>query len=324
MNNVLKKIQFIIFPVSFLLLGCGNKNEVNTIKASGTIESVNITVSSKSSGQIKKLLVDEGSHVKKGDLLAEIDHNLLDIQLRQAEATVELANAQLKLLISGSRKEDIKQSEEVLKQAKISLEQSKADKERMDKLYSAGSVTKKQLEDAETKFDLTLAQYNSAIENLKKIRKIARPEEIEQSRANLKKNIAGVDILRQNIEDCKVYAPTDGVISKKYVEAGEIVNPSSSLLKLSDLETVNLIIYVNETELGKVKLGQKADITTDTYKEKVYIGKIIFISPEAEFTPKNIQTQDERTKLVFGVKIEIPNPQFELKPGMPADAKITF
>jgi HlyD family secretion protein len=285
---------------------------------------VNITVSSKSSGQIKKLLVDEGSHVKKGDLLVEIDHNLLDIQLRQAEANVELANAQLKLLISGSRKEDIKQSEEVLKQSKINLEQSKADKERMDKLYRAGSVTKKQLEDAETRFDLTLAQYNSANENLKKIRKIARPEEIEQSRANLKKNIAGADILKQNIEDCKVYAPTDGIISKKYVEAGEIVNMNSSLMKLSDLETVNLIIYVNETELGKVKLGQKADITTDTYKDKVYNGNIIFISPEAEFTPKNIQTQDERTKLVFSVKIEIPNPQFELKPGMPADAKITF
>jgi HlyD family secretion protein len=130
--------------------------------------------------------------------------------------------------------------------------------------------------------------------------------------------------LKQNLEDCKVLAPVDGIISKKYVEAGEMVNQNSSLIKLSNLETVNLMIYVNEEELGKVKLGQKADISVDTYKNKIYNGKIIFISPEAEFTPKNIQTQDERTKLVFGVKIEIPNPQFELKPGMPADAKIVF
>jgi HlyD family secretion protein len=91
---------------------------------------------------------------------------------------------------------------------------------------------------------------------------------------------------------------------------------------VSNLETVNLVIYVSEVELGKVKLGQTAEIKVDAFEEKTYTGKIIFISPEAEFTPKNIQTQDERTKLVFGVKIEIPNPQFELKPGMPADAKV--
>jgi HlyD family secretion protein len=324
MNKFIITYLFILLPVFLFSSGCGNDKENNTINASGTIESVDVTVSSKSTGQIKRLLVDEGSHVKSGDLLVEIDHDLLDIQLRQAEANVEFANAQLKLLISGSRKEDVRQSEDALKQAKINLEQSKIDKERMDKLYGAGSITKKQLEDAQTKYDLTLSQYNSANENLQKIKRIARPEEIEQSRANVKKNIAAVDLLKQNIEDSKIYAPVNGIISKKYVEAGEMVSLNTSLLKLSDLETVNLMIYVNEVELGKVKLGQKADITIDTYKDKVYNGKIIFISPEAEFTPKTIQTQDERTKLVFGVKIEIPNAQFELKPGMPADAKIIF
>jgi HlyD family secretion protein len=194
----------------------------------------------------------------------------------------------------------------------------------MESLFSANSVTKKQLEDAETKYNLNLAQYNSSRENLQKIRNIVRPQEIDQSKANLRKNVAALELLKQNLEDCKVLAPVDGIISKKYVEAGEMVNQNSSLLKLSNLETVDLMIYVNEEELGKVKLGQKADISVDTYKDRIYNGKIIFISPEAEFTPKNIQTQDERTKLVFGVKIEIPNPQFELKPGMPADAKIVF
>jgi HlyD family secretion protein len=96
----------------------------------------------------------------------------------------------------------------------------------------------------------------------------------------------------------------------------------SSLLKISDLLKVKLLIYVSEEELGKVKLGQKADVTTDSYNGKKYEGKVIYISPEAEFTPKNIQTKDERTKLVFAVKIEIPNPNFELKPGMPADAVV--
>ncbi len=324
MNKTYRKFPLIILPFILLISGCSKNANVNEIKASGTIESVDVTVSSKSSGQIKKLLVDEGSRIKKGDLLAEVDHDLLDIQLRQAEANVEFANAQLKLMISGSRKEDIKQSEDQLKQAKINLDQSRTDQERMNALFEGGSVTKKQLEDAQTKYDLSAAQYNSAKTNLEKIRRIARPEEIEQSRANLKKNIAAVDLLKQNIEDCKVYSPTGGIVSKKYVEEGELVNPNSSLLKISDLETVDLMIYVNETELGKVKLGQKTDIKSDTYPDKVYTGKVIFISPEAEFTPKTIQTQDERTKLVFGVKIEIPNSQFELKPGMPADATISF
>jgi len=308
----------------FFLFGCGNNKDKNQINASGTIESVNVTVSSKAAGQIKRLLVDEGDRVKKGDVLVEIDHDLLDIQIRQAEANVDFANAQLRLLQSGSRQEDIKQTEDLLKQSKINLDQSKTDKDRMEFLYSSNSVTKKQLEDAQTKYNLNLSQYNASKENLQKIKNLARPQEIEQSKANLRKNVAALELLKQNLEDCKVIAPVDGIISKKYVEAGEMVNQNSSLLKLSNLETVDLMIYVNEEELGKVKLNQKADITVDTYKDKVYNGKIIFISPEAEFTPKNIQTQDERTKLVFGVKIEIPNPQFELKPGMPADAKIVF
>ena len=321
----IKILSFLIFIPSFILImGCGNNNEKNTIISSGTIESTDVTVSSKSQGQIKRLLVDEGSQVKSGDLLVEIDHDLLDIQLRQAEANVEQSDAQLKLLIVGSRKEDIKQSEDQLSQAKINLNQAKSDLDRYKALYESNTVTQKQLEDAQTKYDLTLSQYNSASENVQKIKRIARPEEIEQARATVKKNIASVDLLKQNIQDCKVYAPVNGIISKKYIEAGEMVTMNTSLLKISDLETVNLMIYVNETELGKVKLGQTADITTDTYSDKVYKGKIIFISPEAEFTPKTIQTQDERTKLVFGVKIEIPNPQFELKSGMPADSKIIF
>jgi HlyD family secretion protein len=121
-----------------------------------------------------------------------------------------------------------------------------------------------------------------------------------------------------------VIAPIDGFITQKYVELGENVVPSASLFKISDLKTVKLIIYVTEEELGKVKLGEKADITVDSFKDKVFSGEVIFISSEAEFTPKNIQTPEERTKLVYAVKIQIPNSQFELKSGMPADAKITL
>jgi HlyD family secretion protein len=314
----------VLTPSSFIFWGCGKASENNSITASGTIESVNVTVSSKSSGTIKKINFKEGDRVKKGDLLVEISHDLLDIQLRQSEAGVDLAMAQLKLLKSGARKEDIKQSEELVRQAKINLDLAKLDKERATELYRQDATTKKNYDDALGRYDLALTQYNSTKENLQKVKTIVRPEEIEQAQANLKRAIATVDLLRQSIEDCKIFAPVEGFVSKKFIEEGENTVIGASLLRISNLETVDLVIYIAETDIAKVRLGQDTEIKIDAYKDKTYNGKIIFISPEAEFTPKNIQTPDERTKLVFAVKIQIPNPQFELKPGLPADAKIIF
>lgn len=312
----------LIIVISFLSLTCADKKPANEINASGTIEATNVTISSKIAGQIKTILVDEGSKVKKDDLLMKIDHDLLDIQLRQAEASVEQANAQLKLLQAGARSEDVKLAEEQVRLAKINLDQATADKDRLEKLYETSTITKKQYEDAETKYNVTLNQLNSAKENLTKIKNITRPEEIEAAKANLKRNVVSIDLIQKNIDDCSIRSPVDGIVSKKYTETGEYVTPGAAVLKLADLQTVDLYIYVTEEELGKVKLGQKADVTIDTYRDKVYKGEVIYISPEAEFTPKSIQTQEERTKLVYAVKISIPNNEFDLKSGMPADAKL--
>src|SRR3990172_724775 len=148
----MRALIIVLFTVLLAINGCSNKNELNQITASGTIESVNVTVSSKSAGQIKKLNFREGDRVKAGDLLAELDHDLLDIQLRQAEAGVELAYAQLKLLKSGARKEDIKQTEELLKQAKINLDFAKLEKEREIELFNGKATTKQQ-------YDAEIARY---------------------------------------------------------------------------------------------------------------------------------------------------------------------
>ncbi len=318
------KIKILLFAISFSLIlsGCESKKPTNEINASGTIEATDVTISSKTAGQIKAILVDEGNRVKKDDILLYLDHDLLDIQLRQAQASVEQAEAQLRLLQAGARKEDIKLAEEQVQFAQINLDQATADKDRLEKLYETSTITKKQFEDAETKYEQAMNQYNSAKQNLNKIKNITRPEEIESAKANLKRNMVSVDLIRKNIEDCTIRSPVDGIVSKKFVESGEYVTPGAAVLKLSDLQKVDLYIYITETELGKVKLGQKADVTIDTYKDKVYNGEVIFISPEAEFTPKSIQTQEERTKLVFAVKISIPNNEFDLKSGMPADAKL--
>lgn len=307
--------------LSLILVGCGN-DEKKSIEASGTIEATNVIISSKVNGEIKELKVDEGSKVNKGDTLLMIDHELLDLQLSQAFASRDQALAQLNLLKSGARSEDIKQSEEMLNQAEVNFSSAEKDKARMENLFKSKSITNKQYEDANAKFEISQAQLSSARENFKKIKNFARPEELQQAQANLQRTEAAAGLYKKNINDSYVISPIPGFVVKKFIEVGEAVNPMSSLLKISDLSIVDLVIYVSEEELGLVKQGQKVDVSVDSFKDKIFNGTVVFISPEAEFTPKNIQTKDERTKLVFAVKIKIDNPNFELKPGMPADAVV--
>ena len=309
--------------VSFgMLSGCGNGNGKNTIEASGNIETTDVVVSSRVNGNVQRILIDEGSRVKTGDTVMVLDHETLDYQLDQALATVKMAKAQLELLKIGARKEDIQQGEDALRQTQVNLSLAEQNKDRMTKLYASNSVTKKQYDDAAAAYDLAKSQVNAATENLKKLKNYARPEEITQAEANVQKAIAAVNLLKKNISDCFVTSPINGFIVNKYVEVGETATMLTSLFEVSDLNPVKLDIYISEEDLGKIKLGQKADVSTDTYKNKVYEGKVIYISPEAEFTPKNVQTKDERTKLVFKVKIQVSNPKFELKAGMPADAVV--
>lgn len=318
----MKAINCIPAFILLLILGCGNGNDKNTIEASGNIEATNVIVSSQVTGKVLSILKDEGANVNAGDTILIIDHETLELQLQQALAAEEVAQAKLNLLKAGAREEDIKQGEEAVTQAQINFESAKKDGERMKALFDSKAITKKQYEDAFSRLDLTKAQLTSAKENLKKLKNLARPEDIKQALANVDRQIATVDILKKQIRDSYVQSPINGIIVKKFFEPGETVTMLSSLIKVSDLSVVDLIIYVSEEELGKVKLGQTADVSSDTYPDKKYEGKITYISPEAEFTPKNIQTKDERTKLVFAVKIKVKNPKFELKPGMPADAVV--
>lgn len=319
----MKTIKIAIIIASILLIaGCSSKNDNTFIEATGTIESTNVIVSSRTAGEVKSILFDEGSRVNAGDTILIIDREALDYQLEQALAAEQIAQAQLDLMLKGARSEDIKQAEEMMKQSEINFNSSKADFERYKQLWESKSISKKQFEDMTSRFEVALAQYNSAKENYQKVKKIFRPEEIEQAKGNVKKAKASVDLLKKNIRDSYVTSPLSGFIVKKFVEPGETVTPMSSLFKVSNLTTVDLVIYVSEVELGKIKLGQKAEVTIDTYTDRKYEGKVTYISPEAEFTPKNVQTKDERTKLVFAVKISVDNKNFDLKSGMPADAKV--
>ncbi|MBU2505596.1 MAG: efflux RND transporter periplasmic adaptor subunit [Bacteroidetes bacterium] len=320
-----KAVSIILFGIIiFALSACGNGNDANVIEESGTIEVTNVVLSSLSTGKVKLILKEEGSWVKEGDTLIVIDHEALSIQLKQVHAQKAAANAQLGLIKKGARIEDIRQAAEMLKQAQINYEQSQKDKERFEKLFESNAVTQKQLDDVSAKYNVALAQYNSAKENLKKIKNIARPEEIEQVQANYDAVCAQIEMIQKNIRDSYIVSPIDGFLLKVFPERGETVTYLSSLVKVSDLSNVELSVFISEKQIPKIKLGQTAKISIDAFENKTYDGRVSFISSEAEFTPKNIQTKDERTKLVFKVKISIPNPDFELKAGLPADAVINL
>jgi HlyD family secretion protein len=303
-------------------LSCSPRAPKDVITASGTIEAIEVNVASKVGGQVMELAVDEGARVAAGDRIAVVDHATLDIQLRQAEAGVDLARAQLVLLRNGARREDIQQAESALKQADANAQVAADDARRMRELARTGSVTPKQKDDAEARLTVAQAQQAAAVEALRKIRTLARPEEILAAEARLAQAVAGADLLAKTIADCAVIAPAGGIVTHKAMEAGELVTPGATIVTLSELDSVYVMIYVTEKELGRVRLGDAAEVRIDAYPDKAFTGKITYISPEAEFTPKNVQTKDDRVKLVFGIKVEIENRDGRLKPGLPADATI--
>lgn len=318
----MKKFNMIIALLIIVgISACTSNDENSLVEHSGTIETTNIVISSQVPGKIEEIHFEEGESINIGDTLGVIDHDKFDLQLAQAEASLQVATAQLKILKKGARKEDKKQAEEFLRQAELNLTQVTKNKVRMENLYSAQAVTEKQYDDAITKYDLAISKHNTAKQNMNKI-KSARPEEIEQAEANLIKAKSSISLIQKNINDCYLTSPISGQVVGKFVEVGESVSYMTSMFKITNLNEAELIIYITEKELALVKYNQEAEITIDAFDNKNFNGKVAFISPEAEFTPKNIQTKDERTKLVFAVKIKIDNSDHFLKPGMPADAVI--
>ena len=171
-----------------------------------------------------------------------------------------------------------------------------------------------------------IAQARAARDQLKAqyelIRIGPRQEQIEQAKARVEQAKAALRLAETRLDYATIVSPLTGVVLSKNIEPGEYVSSGTPVVTVGDLVDVWLRAYINETDLGRVTVGQKARVTTDTYPGKVYEGHVSFISSEAEFTPKSVQTQKERVKLVYRIKIDIKNPNMELKPGMPADAVI--
>lgn len=321
MYNLTKQLVICILFLGFLYNGC-NPGSPNLIESTGTIEATEVDIRSEASGKTLALHFDEGDWVKKGDIIAEIDHEKMDIELAQAKAQLAETKAQLTLLIKGLRDKEVERAHESFLESKVLFKDSKREYMRIQKLYDEGVVDLGSRDKTEAAYESSQKRYEIARKNYEIAVEGSRKEEIQAGEAVKEAAEAQVKLIERKIEDATVIIPIDGVISERYVELGEFVSVGSLIATVIDLEHPWVMTYVSEKNLGKVKLGQEGKVMVDSFPDKEFTGKVTYISPEAEFTPKNIQTKEERVKLVFGVKIEVDNPNQELKPGMPADAMI--
>ena len=292
------------------------------IKVSGNIEATEADVGFKISGRIVSRTFEEGDWVEKGKILAKLDDEDLRQRFEVAQATLASAQAKLDKALAGSRPEELREAEAALHQARFDLENKEAHYERMKPLLERGVIPKETMDNAEAAYRIAKAALQRATENYSLVKEGPRKEDIEDARAQVNQAKASLKLIETQLGYTVLYSPISGVILVKSGEVGEVVNPGTSILTLADIENVWLKAYIPETELGKVKWGQEVIVTTDLRPKKEYKGKIAFISSQAEFTPKQIQTEKERVTLVYRIKVDILNRDRELKPGMPADGKI--
>ena len=289
---------------------------------SGNIEAHESLVSFKVPGRIVDLPVEEGSQVQQGALLARVDDADSMQKVRIDEAAVQSRASSLALTLAGTRQQELKASQQTMFDAQADLDEKRLENDRAVQLYSKDEISAQDRDLAATALKRAEATFKAAQQRFNEATEGSRKEDIAIAQANLHEANANLGLSKVNLTYTTLNAPSTGVITVREAELGEVVAPGSPVVTLADLDHIWLRAYVAETDLGKIHWGQDASITTDTYPGKQYHGRISFIASDAEFTPKSVQTQQERVTLVYRIKIDIDNPNHELKPGMPADAHI--
>ncbi|HTU40071.1 MAG TPA: efflux RND transporter periplasmic adaptor subunit [Candidatus Aquilonibacter sp.] len=296
----------------------------NYLTLSGNIEAHESLVSFKVQGRIVDLPVEEGQWVEPGALLARLDDADYLQRVRIGEATVNVRQSNLALLLAGTREQEVSASQQTMLNAQADVEEKKLDDDRAHRLFSKDELSAQDRDLADTALKRSEATFRAAQQRYNEAVEGTRKEDIAIARANLKQADADLGLSRVNLDYTTLHAPSAGVITVREAELGEVVIPGTPVITLADLDHIWLRAYIAETDLGRIHWGQEATITTDTYPGKQYPGRISFISSSAEFTPKSVQTYKERVTLVYRIKIDIENPNHELKPGMPADARINL
>jgi membrane fusion protein YbhG len=313
---------------------CQSQASNGATRASGYVEATEVRVAPEVGGRILDIAVREGDRVNAGTIIARLDDTDTKIALQRAQAERDQAVAQLRLLQAGARPEDIRQATAQVesahadvKAADAELRSAREDLARFEALLASNAGSRKQRDDAATRMAVSDARVNAARERaraaaeaLARLKAGARSEEIAAARARVAGTDAQISSLLENQKDATLTAPVSGFVTAKLADAGEVVARGTPIVTISDLDHAWANVYVDEPLVPQLKLGQSVTLVTDA-GQRVQ-GTLTFISPKAEFTPRNVQTAEERTKLVYRIKVTTDNREGILKAGMPVEAEI--
>ncbi len=304
--------------IAITAFGCAVETKNPNIVAAGHVEATDVHISAKVGGRLLEAPFKEGDVVKQGDTLARLATTDVEIQRRQANADRAQAAAELRLRLAGARKEDIAEMEAQIRATEADIAGAQLDLDRMQGLLDRGSGTTKARDDAQTPRNILEARLGAQEQTLARLHSGSRPEEIEAARARVASLDARIAMFEQQIADATVTSLADGVLTSRVAEPGEQLQPGSPICVITKLSEAWLTVYVTDIDLARIRIGQEATVTTDGGQTRK--GKLTYIAAKAEFTPKNVQTRDERIKLVYRVKVGLDNADGFFKPGMPAEA----
>ena len=289
------------------------------IMLSGTIEARQIRPGFLVQGRIRSLQVEEGMAVTRGRLLAELDDTDYRLELQRALSKRDAAAAALAELEAGSRPEEIRAAEAALNEAEARLAFSTREFSRLQGLERKSLASREQLDRVRMEREVARATLDKARQNLDLLRAGARREAVQRARAELGAAAAALDAARSRLDHTRLQAPTDGVVSARLAEVGSVVTAGAPVFEIDDLQHPWVRAYLNERDLPRVRLGQPVTVRVDGLPGQDFRGRLAFVSPRAEFTPRTVETRALRVDLVYRVKVEVDNPEGRLKLGMPVD-----
>ncbi len=333
MPPVKNKKKLIILVVLLLLVAAGflaysryekmeAENEPGVLTIYGNVDIRQVELSFYDTGRIKSMLVDEGQPVKAGQLVAEIDPVRLEAQVRQLENEVETQQQIVNRLHAGSRPQEIKEAAAQVKACEAALKDARITFNRLKKLAKTKYVSQQQLDDAEARLNEALANLDAARQRHELAVIGPRKEDIAAGEARLNALKAALKHAREQLKDARLYAPADGIIRDRILEPGDMAFPQKPVYTLALTNPLWIRAFVPEPDLGKIQLGMKAEIKTDSFPDTTFRGWVGYISPTAEFTPRNVETPDLRTRLVYQVRVYVCNHDNKMRLGMPATVRI--
>ena len=304
-----------------LMAGCNteNKSSQNSITLSGTVEAREVDLSFRVSGHIEQLKVDEGDKVAESDIVAQLDPHDFQLLLQQAVATADAARAALDSLKAGARKQEIRVAQADLQKARAQLDFARSEVKRVSSLIPQQLASEQQLEQEQLKYKVADSTVEQARQRLMLLEEGTRQEDIERADKEYAAKMEITAQAQQQLSYTDLVSPVAGMITVRLKEAGEMVIAGQPVLRVAELSRPWVRGYLSETDLGRVHLGQAVKIRVDGLPGKDFNGRLSFISPVAEFTPKTVETRELRVDLVYRIKVDVDNPDGILKIGMPAD-----